>query len=135
MAVYTTGPSADRWFLLGRGAGALTAPCLAVAYVWAVLAFTRTARGGRTGRLLAAAGRMSLTHYLTQSLVLALVFSPLGLGLRGRVGPAAVLAGCALLYGCQLAVGRALRGRVRRGPAEYVLRAVTGPGGMPRPPT
>jgi uncharacterized protein len=68
---------------------------------------------------------MALSHYLTQSLVLACVFTGYGFGLYDRVGTAVVLAGCVPLYGLQLALGTWLMNRVRYGPAELALRTVT----------
>ncbi|OPG02859.1 hypothetical protein B1R27_30715 [Streptomyces sp. GKU 895] len=70
-------------------------------------------------------GRLSLTHYLTQSLVLCGVFTGVGLGWYDRVGAAGVVAGCAVLYGVQVAVSEPLIGRFRRGPAEAVVRRAT----------
>ncbi|UIR17771.1 DUF418 domain-containing protein [Streptomyces spinosirectus] len=115
------GPLDSRWFLVGHAVAVLTAPALAASYACGLLLLVR----GRAARVLAAAGRMSLTHYLTQSLVLALVFTGYGLGLYDRAGTAAVIAGCLLLYGLQLAAGGAVAARVRYGPAELLLRTVT----------
>ncbi|MDH6218464.1 DUF418 domain-containing protein [Streptomyces pseudovenezuelae] len=117
------GPLDGRWFMVGQAVATLTSPALTAAYACALLLLLDTR--GRAARLLAAAGRMSLTHYLTQSLVLACVFTGYGLGLYGRVGTALVSAGCVLLYAAQLALGARLMGRVRYGPVELLLRTVT----------
>lgn len=114
-------PLDSRWFLVGHAVAVLAAPALAASYACGLLLLVR----GRAARVLAAAGRMSLTHYLTQSLVLALVFTGYGFGLYDRAGTAAVTAGCLLLYGLQLAAGHAVAARVRYGPAELLLRTVT----------
>lgn len=53
--------------------------------------------------VLAAAGRMALSHYLTRSLVLACVFTGYGFGLYDRVGMAVVFCGCVALYAARLA--------------------------------
>nr|WP_237519367.1 DUF418 domain-containing protein [Streptomyces sp. HUCO-GS316] len=114
-------PLDSRWFLVGHAVAVLTAPALTASYACGLLLLVR----GRAADVLAAAGRMALTHYLTQSLVLALVFTGYGLALYDRTGTAAVVAGCLVLYGLQLAVGHALPARVRYGPAELLLRTVT----------
>lgn len=127
-ACCANGPLDSRWFLVGHAVSLLTAPALTASYACGLLLLT----GARpaAARVLAASGRMALTHYLTQSLVLAWVFTGYGLGLHDRVGTAAVLAGCVLLYAVQLACGYRLMNRTRYGPAEVVLRTVT----LGRPP-
>ncbi|MFD3653511.1 DUF418 domain-containing protein [Streptomyces sp. NPDC058620] len=131
MAACTHGPLDSGWFHIGRAAGVLTAPALTAAYACGVLLLVRTPAGRKLARALAPAGRMSLTNYLTQSFVLALVFTGYGLGLYGRIGTATVLAGCLVLYAVQLALSALLLKHLRSGPAEYVLRAATR-GGFPQ---
>ena len=134
-ACCANGPLDSRWFLVGHAVSLLTAPALTASYACGLLLLTG-ARCPAAGRVLAASGRMALTQYLSQSLVLALVFTGYGLGLYDRVGTAVVLAGCVVLYGAQLAVGVRLMGRVRYAPAELVLRTVTlwrRPGSRPSP--
>ncbi|MFF3214783.1 DUF418 domain-containing protein [Streptomyces sp. NPDC002886] len=125
MALAAGGALGPRWILLGSVVGMVTAPALTAAYVCGMLLFTKTARGGRTARLLAPAGRMALTNYLSQSLVMALVFTAYGLALYDRVGTAAVVLGALVLYAAQLALSRQLMARCRYGPVEWLLRAVT----------
>lgn len=125
MAVAADGALGPRWSILGETVGMVTAPALTAAYVCGMLLFMRTARGGRAALLLAPAGRMALTNYLTQSLVMALVFTAYGLALYDRLGAAAVIAGAFVLYGAQLALGKHLMARYRYGPVEWLLRAVT----------
>ncbi|MFG2950999.1 DUF418 domain-containing protein [Streptomyces adustus] len=114
-------PLDSRWFLVGHAVDVLTAPALTASYACGLLPLVR----GRAADMLAAAGRIALTNYLTQSLVLAVVFTGYGLGLYDRTGTAAVTAGCLVLYGLQLAGSRALLSRTRYGPAELLLRTVT----------
>ncbi|MEU8789819.1 DUF418 domain-containing protein [Streptomyces sp. NPDC048643] len=122
-AVCANGPLDSRWFLVGHAVSLLTAPALTASYACGVLLLADAVRPAAD--VLAASGRMALSHYLTQSLVLACVFTGYGLGLYDRVGSAAVLAGCVLLYGLQLTYGSWLMSRFRYGPAELVLRTVT----------
>ena len=87
MAVCSDGPLDSRWFYVGRAAGILTAPALTASYACALLLLVRTRVGRRIGDALAPAGRMSLTNYLTQSLILALVFTGYGLGCTTASAP------------------------------------------------
>ncbi|MEW2163405.1 DUF418 domain-containing protein [Streptomyces sp. NPDC007084] len=122
-AVCANGPLDSRWFLVGHAVSLLTAPALTASYACGVLLLAGAVRPAAD--VLAASGRMALSQYLTQSLVLACVFTGYGLGLYDRVGTATVLAGCVLLYALQLAYGAWLMRRVRYGPAELLLRTVT----------
>lgn len=122
-ACCANGPLDGRWFLAGRAVAVLTAPALTAAYACGLLLLLDLR--GPAARVLASAGRMALSHYLAQSLVLACVFTGYGLALYGRPGTAAVLAGCVPLYGAQLALGALWAGRARYGPAELLLRTLT----------
>lgn len=119
-------PLDTRWFDVGYAAAVLTGPALTASYVCGLLLLLGHRNTRRAATWLAASGRMALTHYLTQSLVLAFVFTGYGLGLYDRVGTATVVAGCFLLYGVQLALGTWLMARRRYGPAELLLRTVIG---------
>ncbi|CAM5335257.1 hypothetical protein GCM10010329_37320 [Streptomyces spiroverticillatus] len=126
---------AVRWSMLGSALGVLTAPALTAAYLAGMLLFFRTRPGRRVLAVLAPAGRMSLTNYLTQSLVMALVFTGYGFGLYGKLGVAVPVLMALVLYGVQLAVSGPLMRRHRHGPVEWLLRAVTlagRPGGRSR---
>lgn len=134
-ACCANGPLDSRWFLVGHAVSLLTAPALTASYACGLLLLIGAVRPA-AARVLAASGHMALTQYLSQSLVLALVFTGYGFGLYDRVGTAVVLAGCVVLYGAQLALGVWLMGRVRYAPAELVLRTVTlwrRPGSRPSP--
>lgn len=119
------GPLEPRWSDVGMAVEVLTAPALTVAYACGLLLLLSTRHGRGIGNLLAPAGRMALTNYLTQSLVMALVFTGYGLALYGRAGTATVLAGCCVLYAAQLMLSSRLMGRVRYGPVERLLHTVT----------
>ncbi|MEE1811371.1 DUF418 domain-containing protein [Streptomyces sp. BE133] len=119
------GPLPERWELFGLAVGLAAAPALSAAYATGLLLWFTTPSGAATARVLAPAGRMALTNYLTQSLVMALAFSGYGLGLYGRTGAAAAVSGALVLYACQLALSGWLMRRHRLGPVEWLLRAVT----------
>ncbi|MGZ9929402.1 DUF418 domain-containing protein [Streptomyces sp. NC-S4] len=103
----------------------VTAPLLAAAYGATVLRILAGPRGPRLAAVLAPAGRMTLTNYLTQSLVLALVFTGFGAALVGRVAPAPVTLTALTLFAAQLLFSRWWLARHRYGPVEWLLRAVT----------
>ncbi|GAA1823535.1 DUF418 domain-containing protein [Nesterenkonia flava] len=86
-----------------------------------LLARTRTLR--LVLRSLAPAGRMTLSNYLGQSLVLVLIFAAPGLGLAGTLRPAEVGVVVLLLWGTQLVASALWMRRFRRGPFEAALHA------------
>lgn len=104
-------------------------PLQATGYVLAGLLLLRAAAAAPVVRVVAPAGRMSLTNYLTQSLVLALVFSRVGLDLGGGFGsalPAWVVGLLALTLWSGQVVFSLLWMRVfSTGPVEGLVRAVT----------
>ncbi|WP_082609031.1 DUF418 domain-containing protein [Oerskovia sp. Root918] len=108
---------------LAFGVGQLTAPLLTATYVVGCLALFRRAASVRDA--LAPAGRMALTNYLGQSLVLALVFTGYGLGLVDRVATVAVVGIVAAIFAAQLVASRWWLGRHAYGPLEWGLRWVT----------
>ncbi|MFD3543967.1 DUF418 domain-containing protein [Streptomyces sp. NPDC058662] len=120
-----TGPLGPRWAILGHAVGTVSAAALTAAYVCGMLLLMASARGARVTALLAPAGRMALTNYLGQSLVMALVFTGYGLALYDRLSPAVVVLGALALYAAQLALSTYLMARYRYGPVEWLLRAVT----------
>ncbi|MGW1492519.1 DUF418 domain-containing protein [Streptomyces sp. NPDC002402] len=125
MALAVSGPLGPRWTILGEMVGIVTAPALTGAYVCGLLLLMKTARGARIAVSFAPAGRMALTNYLSQSLVMALVFTGYGLALYDRLSPAVVVLGALVLYATQLALSTRLMARHRYGPVEWLLRAVT----------
>ncbi|MFJ2787130.1 MULTISPECIES: DUF418 domain-containing protein [unclassified Streptomyces] len=109
--------------ILALGVDVVTAPLLTAAYAVTVLRLAR----GRFGRSVVAAlgpvGSVTLTGYLTQSLVCALLFTGYGAGLTGRLSPSEVLAVALALFAVQAVAARWwLRGH-RYGPLEWLLRA------------
>ncbi|MEU9254908.1 DUF418 domain-containing protein [Streptomyces sp. NPDC048270] len=103
----------------------LTAPLLAAAYAATVLRTLAGPRGPRLAAVLAPAGRMTLTNYLAQSLLLALVFTGYGAALVGRLAPAYVTLTALALFAAQLVFSRWWLARHPYGPVEWALRAVT----------
>jgi uncharacterized protein len=102
-------------------------PVLAAGYVAAVVVGFE---GGRWRRWLAPfawVGRMALTNYLTQSLVIGFVLFGVGpgLALAGRIGTVSLLAIVVVGFTLQVLLSRWWLGRFRHGPAEWLWRRLT----------
>ncbi|WGD41737.1 DUF418 domain-containing protein [Streptomyces cathayae] len=121
----SVGPLDERWQYLGLGVGILTAPALTCAYACLLLLLLRSPWGDGARRWLAPAGRMALTNYLTQSVVLTVLATAYGFSLYGRMGTAALMVLVCAVYGVQLAISDAWSRRFRHGPAEWLLRIIT----------
>jgi len=76
-------------------------------------------------RSLEALGRLSLTTYLTQSLMLILIYSGAGAGMLGKVGSTAALAMALVIFGGQLVFAQWWSRHFRMGPAEWAWRSLT----------
>ncbi|WDH36485.1 DUF418 domain-containing protein [Pseudomonas chlororaphis] len=110
---------------LGYGIGQLTAPLLTASYVLLLLGAFNSPLGERVCRLLAPMGRMSLSNYLLQSLLLSLIFTGYGLGLINLLGSAWILLIVIALYALQLWLSTLWMRSHQYGPCEWLLRAVT----------
>lgn len=86
-------------------------------FLWPLLG-----RPSRVVDALASAGRLCLTHYLTQSVVLAALFYGLGLGLWGRLGSAGAVVVAMALVSLQIAMSGRILKCCGTGPAERLLR-------------
>ena len=72
--------------------------------------------------LLAKAGQMSLTLYLTQSLIFTSIFYGYGLGYAYTLGPTHVLILAIVIYIGQLALAAVWLRYFKRGPLEWIWR-------------
>jgi uncharacterized protein len=68
---------------------------------------------------------MAITNYLMQSLLAGFIFYAYGLGLYGRVSPAAALFITLLIFGCQLLYSPLWLKRFRYGPVEWLWRTLS----------
>ncbi|MGQ7788229.1 DUF418 domain-containing protein [Nesterenkonia sp. K-15-9-6] len=100
-------------------------PVQSLGYVILALLVFRSPAFGWLTAALAPAGRMSLTNYLGQSLVLAVVFSALGLGLAGELTALQIGVIVLGLWAVQLLLSRLWMAGFRTGPLEAPLRAIT----------
>ncbi len=101
--------------------GFATAPALTGGYVALVALATRS----WAARALEPAGRMSLTGYLGESLLLSAVACGWGLGLLGRLGALQAAAVAVAAWLVLEGFARIWSARLGQGPAERVLRAWT----------
>ena len=100
----------------------LGAPPLTLGYISAIVLL-----GGKLKSLsvFAPAGKMALTVYLTQSIILTLIFYSYGLGLIGTIGPALALLLALAIYTIQLAFSNYWIKNFRFGPFEWLWRSLT----------
>lgn len=105
--------------------GFLTAPVLAAGYV-GLLALV-VIKWPRAGRIADAPGRMSLTVYISESIVLSMLFSGYGLGFFGAWGAAGVTMAAFLTWLILAAASWLWLRRFRQGPLEFIVGKVTGP--------
>jgi uncharacterized protein len=116
-------PPAAR-LLQGLAASVLRSNWLALTYIGGILLLVARSNAW-LGRLnaFAVTGRMALTNYMIQIIVIDLAFSnyALGLTLDGTYAPLAAL----LLFGVELALSRWWLARFRFGPLEWLWRAAT----------
>ncbi len=98
---------------------------LAFSYAAGVLLWMAPGRETRVSALFASLGQMAFTNYLTESVVLGVIFYGYGFGLFGRMGSAsAVLIGIALYIG-QLFFSRLWLRHYCFGPVEWLWRSLT----------
>jgi uncharacterized protein len=98
---------------------------LAVAYASGIVLLLQRRAARRALLVLAPLGRMTLTTYLSQSVVITFVFYGWGLGLTGQVGTAACFGLCVAVFAAQIAIARLWLARFRFGPAEWLWRTLT----------
>lgn len=104
----------------------LGSPLLALGYVYLfALLYAVSSRQSTVIRAFEAVGRLSLTNYLTHSIVCVLIFYGFGLGLFGKLGvlPGALLA--VVIYSALAAGSLLWLRRFRSGPVEKLLRVGT----------
>ncbi|WP_380169598.1 DUF418 domain-containing protein [Jannaschia sp. R86511] len=118
---------------------AVTGTAMGAAYVclfalWAARLHGRRAPRRGAPAVLAAVGERSLTCYLLQSVVLAPLLSPWGLGLGDGMGTATAYGIAVAVWLLTVAVAWAMAATGRRGPFEVLLRRLTyGRGATPAP--
>jgi uncharacterized protein len=100
-------------------------PAMACAYAAAVVLLFQMPAVRRLAAPLAAVGRAALSNYLLQSVICTAIFYRHGLGLHGKVGPAAGMALSVVIFALQAPVSAWWLRRFRFGPVEWVWRSLT----------
>jgi len=122
----STNPLAPDFRGLGiQVCNAIGATSLSLAYACGIALLVQREEWRRRLGPIAAVGRTALSNYLLQSIVSTLIFYSYGLGLYGKVGPAAGLLLVAAVYAIQIPLSNWWLGRFRFGPAEWLWRSLT----------
>ena len=101
------------------------APTLSVALIAAFALYGGSGPGRKLVRLLAPAGRMSLTLYVGQSVAMALLLNGFGLGLGATASPATLFAMAVVIYSLLIATSHIMQRLVIPGPLEILWRRYT----------
>ncbi len=97
----------------------------AAAYVACITLLFQRPVWQRLLAILAPAGRMALTNYLSQTLISLLVFYGFGLGQVGKHGPFACVIFCLGIFSVQVLWSHLWLARFRFGPVEWAWRSLT----------
>ncbi len=111
--------------------GFATAPALSMAYV-SILALLHIRWPGAL-RIFRPAGRMSLTGYVGESVLLSLIFCGFGVGLMGQLGAGAVTAVALGVWLLLDVFAQLWQTRFGHGPLEYLLRRWSRPRASSKP--
>jgi uncharacterized protein len=111
--------------LLQMLSASLAPVVLSMGYGAGLLLLLDSARGAGLRRFLAPAGRMAFSNYIAQSLAFSWIFYGHGLGLYGRIGPAAAMALGIGFYLLQARASAWWLARHRYGPLEWLWRTLT----------
>jgi uncharacterized protein len=113
------------WMLLMHLVRQLNEVCLAGFYLAVIVLLFQRPVWQRLLSLFAPVGRMALTNYLGQTVLSVFMYYGFGLGLLGKVGPAATVGLTLALFAVQVAFSHWWLARFRFGPAEWVWRSLT----------
>jgi uncharacterized protein len=98
---------------------------LEVLYTSAMLLAAESSMLRKATEVLAAAGRLSLSNYLLQSVICTFIFYGYGLRLYGKVGPAQGLLIAGAVFAIELYLSAIWSKRFCFGPMEWLFRGVT----------
>ena len=104
---------------------AFGAPALCLFYVAVLTRLSQSEAWKKRLSPLAAVGRFAISNYLLQSIVCILIFYNYGLGLFGKVGPAAGFALTVGIFAIQIVLSRWWLKRYKFGPVEWVWCSLT----------
>lgn len=129
-AVYAWGSLSGALYAFGTWPAALAASAFVVGAPSGAIAIVTGAalvlrHGGRVAHALASVGRLALSTYLAQSLVMTTLAYTYGFGLYGSVSHAQALGLALALFALQVPIAVLYARRYRFGPAEWLWRAGT----------
>jgi len=104
---------------------AIGGPALMFVYLALLTLLLQRPTWARRLALFGLAGRMALTHYLTQSVVCTLLFNAYGLGYFNELRLSVTLPLVLVIFALQVLFSRFWLARFRFGPAEWVWRSLT----------
>lgn len=104
---------------------ALFMPLLALGYLAAAVLILTGPAANSIADVLGPAGRMSLSVYVGQSVIMSLLFHGYGLGLASSIGSSAGVLVCVAVYAALLGLSHLWLGAFRIGPLEWLLRSIT----------
>jgi uncharacterized protein len=113
------------WLMLFQSVRQFNELGLAAFYVSSLVLLFQRPAWQRVLLVLAPVGRMALTNYLSQTVISLLLFYGFGLGLIGKMGPAATVGLTLGIFCVQVAFSHWWLARFRFGPAEWVWRSLT----------
>ncbi|NYF23969.1 DUF418 domain-containing protein [Sporosarcina sp. JAI121] len=120
-APYTGGPSPDGLLLQTQFGG----PVLAIGYIGLLLLLFQLPLLRTLFRPISKAGRMSLTTYITQSIVATLIFYAYGFGMYGKVDVATGTWIAVGVFAIQVIFAELWLSKFRMGPLEWLWRKGT----------
>jgi uncharacterized protein len=82
-------------------------------------------RAALVSKIFAGEGRMSLSMYIGESVVMGFIALSYGLGMYGLISPSAGIALCVAVYAVLLLLASLWRKVFALGPMEWVLRSIT----------
>ncbi|ASK60830.1 hypothetical protein CFK37_00715 [Virgibacillus phasianinus] len=100
-------------------------PVSALFYIFSIALLARSGTGMKVIKPFVTVGRMSLTNYLTQSIVMFILFYGVGFSLYGTVSPLEGVLVVVIIYLGQIVASRWWFSHYRFGPLEWVWRCLT----------
>ena len=100
-------------------------PALCFFYVTSIILLMQNQRWKPKLLPLANVGRMALTNYLMQSIICTTIFYSYGLGLYGKIGPAAGIILTLAIFAVQVVISNLWFARFKFGPMEWLWRTLT----------
>ncbi len=103
----------------------LAGPLLSLGYAATLVLLAERPPWQRALKPLTVVGRMSLTNYLAQSFICAVIFSGYGFGLAGKVAPVVGVLIAGIIFSAQVLFSKVWLHHYRFGPMEWLWRSIT----------